>query len=74
MYALSADETSPAFMESHAAQLQPCFPAASNLFAVPGGTCVFAEMPGERITRYALQAKSCAKVQTPLGFRDNKTG
>ena len=45
----------------HATQSQPCFPAASNVLAFPGGNCIFTVTPTERITHYTLQAKSCAK-------------
>ena len=50
----------------HATQSQPCFPAASNALALPGGNRIFAATPTERITHYTLQAKSCAKGQAPL--------
>ena len=58
----------------HATQSQPCFPAASNALALPGGNLIFAATPTERITHYTLQAKSCAKGQAPLETPDNKTG
>ena len=45
----------------HATQSQPCFPAASNALALPGGNLIFAATPTERITHYTLQAKSCDK-------------
>ena len=45
----------------HATQSQPCFPAASNVLALPGGNLIFVAMLTERITHYTLQAKSCAK-------------
>ena len=45
----------------HVTQSQPCFPAASNVLARPGGNLIFAATPTERITHYTLQAKSCAK-------------
>ena len=51
-----------------------CFPAASNVLALPGGNLIFAATPTERITHYTLQAKSCAKGQAPLETPDNKTG
>ncbi len=60
IYALSADETSPLFSASPP-QTKPCFPAASNVLAFPGGNLIFAATPTERITHYTLQAKSCAK-------------
>ena len=58
----------------HATQSQFCFPAASNVLALPGGNLIFAATPAERITHYTLQAKSCAKGQAPLETPDNKTG
>ena len=58
----------------HATQSQPCFPAASNVLALPVGNLIFAATPTERITHYTLQAKSCAKGQAPLETPDNKTG
>ena len=58
----------------HASQSQPCFPAASNALALPGGNGIFAATLTERITHYTLQAKSCAKGQAPLETPDNKTG
>jgi len=58
----------------HATQPQPCFPAASNALALPGGNGIFTATPTERITHYTLQAKSCAKGQAPLETPDNKTG
>ena len=44
----------------HATQAQPCFPAASNTFALPGGNGIFTATPTERITHYTL----LRKVQT----------
>ena len=38
----------------HVTQSQPCFPAASNAFALPGGNLIFAATPTERITHYTL--------------------
>ena len=58
----------------HVTQSQPCFPAASNAFALPGGNLIFAATPTERMTHYTLQAKSCAKGQAPLETPDNKIG
>ena len=58
----------------HVTQSQPCFSAASNAFALPGGNLIFAATPTERITHYTLQAKSCAKGKAPLETPDNKTG
>ena len=40
----------------HATQSQPCFPAASNALALPGGNLIFAATPTERITHYTLRA------------------
>lgn len=45
----------------YATQSQPCFPAASNALALPGGNGSFTATPTERITYYTLQAQSCAK-------------
>ena len=58
----------------HVTQSLPCFPAASNALALPGGNSIFTVTPTERITHYTLQAKSCAKGQAPLETPDNKTG
>jgi len=58
----------------HATQSQPCFPAASNVLALPCGNPFEAATPTERITHYTLQAKSCAKGQAPLETPDNKKG
>ena len=38
----------------HATQAQPCFPAASNALARPGGNGIFTATPTERITHYTL--------------------
>ena len=73
IYALSATETSSVFAVCPA-QIQLCFPAASNALALPGGNRIFAPTPTERITHYTLQAKLCAKGQAPLETQDNKTG
>jgi len=73
IYALSADETSLALAAPRHA-ITPCFPAASNPLALPGGNGIFTATPTERITHYTLQAKSCAKGQAPLETPDNKTG
>ena len=54
--------TKPALrLRLHDTQSQPCFPAASNALARPGGNLIFAATPTERITHYTLRAKSCAK-------------
>ena len=45
----------------YATQAQPCFPAASNALALPGGNGIFTATPTERITHYTLLCKSCAK-------------
>ena len=60
IYALSADENSPALAAPLPASTV-CFPAASNAVALPGGNGIFAPTPTERITHYTLQARSCAK-------------
>ncbi len=41
----------------HATQAQPCFPAASNALALPGGNGIFTATPAERITHYTLLRK-----------------
>ena len=41
----------------HATQAQPCFPAASNALALPGGNGIFTATPTERITHYTLLCK-----------------
>ena len=41
----------------HATQAQPCFPAASNALALPGGNGIFTATPAERITPYTLLRK-----------------
>ena len=41
----------------YATQAQPCFPAASNALALPGGNGIFAATPTERITHYTLLRK-----------------
>ena len=38
----------------HATQAQPCFPAASNALALPGGNGIFTATPTKRITHYTL--------------------
>ena len=73
IYALSADETSPALAAlCHA--ITALFSCRENAFALPGGNGIFTATPTERITHYTLQAKSCAKGQAPLETPDNKTG
>ena len=41
----------------YATQAQPCFPAASNALALPGGNGIFTTTPTERITHYTLLRK-----------------
>ena len=73
IYALSADETSPALAAPRRA-ITALFSCRKNALALPGGNRIFAATPTERITHYTLQAKSCAKGQAPLETPDNKTG
>ena len=73
IYALSADETSPALAAPRHA-ITALFSCRKNALALPGGNRIFAATPTERITHYTLRAKSCAKGQTPLETPDNKTG
>ena len=60
IYALSADETSPALAASRHA-ITALFSCRFKCLALPGGNGIFAATPTERITHYTLQAKSCAK-------------
>ena len=60
IYALSADETSPALAAPRHA-ITALFSCRKNALALPGGNRIFAATPTERITHYTLQAKSCAK-------------
>ena len=73
IYALSADETSPALAAPRHA-ITALFSCRKNALALPGGNRIFAATPTERITHYTLRAKLCAKGQTPLETPDNKTG
>ena len=73
IYALSADETSPALAAPRHA-ITALVSCRKNALALPGGNRIFAATPTERITHYTLRAKSCAKGQTPLETPDNKTG
>ena len=41
----------------HVTQSQPCFPAASNAFALPDGNLIFVATLTERITHYTLLRK-----------------
>ena len=41
----------------YATQAQPCFPAAPNALALPGGNGIFTATPTERITHYTLLRK-----------------
>ena len=51
----------------HATQAQPCFPAASNALALPGGNGIFTATPTERITHYTLLRKVvCQMGRCPL--------
>ena len=73
IYALSADETSPALAAPRHA-ITALVSCRKNALALPGGNRIFAATPTERITHYTLRAKSCAKGQAPLETTDNKTG
>ena len=44
-------------LRPYATQSQPCFPAASNSRALPGGNGIFTATPTERITHYTLLRK-----------------
>ena len=73
IYALSADETSPALAAPRHA-ITALFSCRFKCPCPPGGNGIFTATPTERITHYTLQAKSCAKGQAPLETPDNKTG
>ena len=60
IYALSADETSPALAAPRHA-ITALFSCRKNALALSGGNGIFTATPTERITHYTLQAKSCAK-------------
>ena len=46
----------------HATQSQPCFPAASNALALPGGNGIFTATPTEHITHYTLRRKAVCQM------------
>ena len=60
----------------HATQAQPCFPAASNALALPGGNGIFTATPTERITHYTLLCKVVCQMGTlpPLETPTRKGG
>ena len=59
----------------HATQAQPCFPAASNALALPGGNGIFTATPTERITHYTLLRKVvCQMGRCPLWKPPQQTG
>ena len=51
----------------HASQSQPCFPAASNALALPGGNGIFTATPTERITHCTLRCKVVCQGASPFG-------
>ncbi len=57
IYARLADGKTDLRLRLHATQAQPCFPAASNALALPGGNGIFTATPTERITHYTLLRK-----------------
>ena len=74
IYALSAAEISPLFPASQP-QTKPCFPAASNALALPGGNGIFTATPTERITHYTLLRKVvCQMGRYPLWIPPQQTG
>jgi len=74
IYALSADETSPAPAASRPASTA-CSPAASNTLALPGGNGIFTATPTERITHYTLLRKVvCQKGLRPLWIPPQQNG
>ena len=60
----------------HATQAQPCFPAASNALALPGGNGIFTATPAERITHYTLLRKVVCQMGAlpPLETPTRKSG
>ena len=60
----------------HATQAQPCFPAASNALALPGGNGIFTATPTERITHYTLLRKVVCQMGAlpPLETSTRKGG
>ena len=74
IYALSAAEISPLF-PAYQPQTKPCFPAASNALALPGGNGIFRATPTERITHYTLLRKVvCQMGRCPLWKPPQQTG
>ena len=73
IYALSADETSPALAAPRHA-ITALFSCRFKCPCPPCGNRIFVATSTERITHYTLQAKSCAKGNAPLETPDNKTG
>ena len=74
IYALSADETSPALAAFRPASTA-CFPAASNALALPGGNGIFTATPTVRITHYTLLRKVvCQKGLCPLWIPPQQNG
>ena len=56
-------------------QTKPCFPAASNALALPGGNGIFRATPTERITHYTLLRKVvCQMGRCPLWKPPQQTG
>ena len=72
IYALYADETSPA--PATPRNHSPVFLPLQMPLPTPAAMAFEAAMPTGRITYCTLQAKSCAKGQAPLETPDNKTG
>ncbi len=65
IYALSAAK--PVLrLRLHATQSQPCFPAASNALARPGGNLIFAATPTEPAPPAILLRKVAGVKQAPL--------
>ena len=51
----------------HATQAQPCFPAASNALALPGGNGIFTATPTERLYRLSKSPRGIDVVSLTLG-------
>ena len=66
IYALSADETSPALAAPRRA-ITALFSCRKNALALPGGNGIFTATPTERITHYTLLCKVVCQRGNPFG-------
>ena len=58
----------------HTAQAQLCFPAASNIFALPGGNGIFTVTPTEHIIYYTLLRKVMCQMEALPPFAPTRKG